>query len=858
MTVETRKLRDPKPRRVVVAIGASAGGLSPLQDFFGLMPADTGLTFVVIQHLSPDYDSAMKELLARHTTMPIEVAKEGLQLAPNTVYLNPAKMELEVIDKTFSLHPFDTSSLRFPINTFFRSMAADYGPDAVAIVLSGTGSDGSEGLQAVQRMEGLTIAQSVQTAQFDGMPKNAIATGAVDYTLSPAATAHLIREHAVSPVLRPSSNDSVEISNPNDVQVIFGLLSDAYDIDFSHYKPSTVSRRIDRRLQISRFKGLTQYVEVLQNDREELANLYHDLLIGVTCFFRDRDAFRALNDELDSTIGNSGESETLRIWCAGCATGEEAYSIAMMVTDLFESRGIEPRFKIFATDIHEKTLDIAARGIFSVDQTEVLTDKQRDEFFERINDDEYKVRPSLRRHLVFARQNVANDPPFTQMHLITCRNMLIYLQDDAQLIAIASFRFALKPNGLLMLGPSETLGRLSEGFDVVHKGWRLFRKNSQVRLNLEKRISATSHAFVPRLSTTQALVSAESAPPIKEQIALRVLHSMLDAAILIDSQHRVLAVFGDAVRLLPIRSNQDGVNLMVAFDGVQKVALYALISQALRDVGVEHTTNHLEFPTYDGKELFNVTARAIAGAIDNDTPVVLIQFIPIDELLSQITPQSIDESVRAELIRTRESLGASIEELESNNEEMQSTNEEMVASNEELQATNEELQSVNEELHTVNIEHQRKVQELQEMTDDFNNLFNSTNVGLILLDNAMRIRKFTKSANQYFNLLQHDLGRPLSNFAPKFDVPEFFVRVREVMKTETPFYTQTKLRDDHLATIEISPFQKHDEVDGVIISMIDISAAGKLAETAASNPDARAEIDDSNLTGGAESFGSDT
>jgi two-component system CheB/CheR fusion protein len=370
------------------------------------------MCFVVVQHLSPDFDSVMDELLAKQTDMPIEIIETGKVLKPNTVYLNPPRADAQVIDGRFVLDVFPEDELRMPISSMFRSIAIEYGAESVAVVLSGTGSDGTAGLQRVHEFAGLTIVQSLETAQFDGMPKNAIATERVDYILSPGAIAQLLFEHSVEPVRRPS--DQQTHKNPDDstgIQLIFSLLANTYGINFAHYKPTTVARRIDRRLKLSCHDSLDEYSQVLLTDQDELDLLYHDLLIGVTKFFRDPKAFDLLSKEFDRLIDGLPDGEQLRIWSVGCASGEEAYSIAMMLWLLFEQRSQEPRFKVFATDVHDRILETASRGIYVADEIDGLSPELREQFLVDQGEGNVRVAPFLRNRLVFAKQNVVNDPP---------------------------------------------------------------------------------------------------------------------------------------------------------------------------------------------------------------------------------------------------------------------------------------------------------------------------------------------------------------------------------------------------------------------------------------------------------------
>ena len=819
------------PRRIVVAIGASAGGLRPLQELFAALPTNLGMSYIVVQHLSPDFESMMDELLARHTSMKICVADQGMTLEPDTIYLNPPRMDVDIVNHKIVLRQFDPTVLRLPINCVFESIAREYGCDAVAVVLSGTGSDGSLGLKTVQEMSGLTVVQSLETAQFDGMPKNAIATRGVDYVLSPPAIAHLLREHAKTPMGRQKDLDTTVTTDDEAIQSIFTSLSQAFGIDFEHYKPSTVSRRIDRRLNLSRFPGLRQYAEVLKKDRTELSNLYHDLLIGVTCFFRDQDAFSVLRNELDTLVASSSGGP-LRIWCAGCATGEEAYTLTMLLVEVFEQRGMAPNFKVFATDVYDGALEIASDGVFDVDTMQTLSQKQRARFFEPVDDQRFRVLPILRNHLIFARQNVVNDPPFTNVDLVTCRNLLIYLQDDAQQRAISGFRFALKSNGLMMLGPSESLGKIADGFSTIDKDWRVFRKNDRVFAGgiAQKRFAAPLSSIGK--SSTYELVKAQTARRIHDDSASQILGSMVDA-ILISYEHRIEQLFGNIEKFFPNRGLIVGNHLLDHFDSSELATIYALQSQATKEVGVTCVARNVPWGKHQAHDCVQLKATALN--LDGfENPAVLMQVLTdqlptneetTSESATENTTNPVVDSLQGQLDSMRETLGDSIQELEASNEEMQSANEEMIASNEEMQATNEELQSVNEELRTVNIEHHRKVQELQEVTDDFNNLFNSTRVGLILLDENLLIRKFTSATSKYFNLLQHDVGRPLSNFAPKLRIDDLFARVREVISGGKRYSVNVLDADGHTIALEVMPYRSSNLVNGAIISLIDVTAA---------------------------------
>ncbi|KAA1262107.1 Chemotaxis protein methyltransferase [Rubripirellula obstinata] len=826
---------DSSNRNLVVGIGASAGGLRPLEKLFSLLPSDTGCSFVVIQHLSPDFDSVMDTLLSRQTEMPIRIIEAGMAMQPNTVYLNPPRMNAEIHGGQFVLSPFEKASLRLPINVFFESIAREYGPNSVAVVLSGTGSDGALGMKSVHQWSGLTLVQSVDSSEFDGMPKNAIATGEADYELNPAAIAELICQHVAGAV---QENDGSSSKDPNrdlvgmnEIQVIFSLLAKEHGIDFSHYKPGTVARRIDRRLQLSRFGGLSQYVEILKSEPDELSRLYHDLLIGVTSFFRDPASFSSLRIELMSAVEAASNDEPMRVWCAGCASGEEAYSLAILIYEMFDDLGRLPHFKVFATDVHDRTLDVATRAVYPAESLTPLTQKQRDRFFASSEDGQCRVLPRLRNHLVFAKQNVVSDPPFTNMDLVICRNLLIYLQDDAQAAAISGFRYAMKDEGLLMLGPSETLGRLAEGFVVLDKTWRLFRKQDHPFEKSETDSPLKNLGVAKPESRTFQMVEAQSRSHRIPEVSYRLLADYLPSALLLDSSYCILEAFGTAGEYLKTSPGKVGGDVMSYFDDTTRSALYAILVQAEAEIGRICAAKNVRLTTKSGTRIADVFVKAFSISVDQKT-VLLLRFQepfaingaeraePAESYIA-----SSDTVLQEELDRVRLTLGSSIQDLEFSNQELQAANEEMIASNEELQATNEELQSVNEELHSVNVEHQRKVQELEEMTHDFNNLFDSSNVGLILLDDELRIRKFTTAASRYFNLMQHDVGRQLNNFASRILLDDFFDRIHQVMQTGERFNTRARDKDGTLVSVDIIPYRANNLINGVIVNMTEVLIA---------------------------------
>ena len=836
MSSDSTSSFQPYQRQIVVAVGASAGGLVPLQEFFSLMPVDTGMSFVVVQHLSPDFDSVMNELLAKHTDMPIMIIEEGMTPHPNTIYLNPPSHDVQLINRVFTLSRFDPNELRMPINAMFHSVATCYGVDAVGVVLSGTGSDGATGLQAIHEAAGLTIVQSLDTAQFDGMPRNAIATRSVDHVLSPSAMVQLLAGHAVEPLLKENSEASLDVEDLTGVRLIFSLLESAYGINFSQYKPTTVARRIDRRCKLSRFGSLQDYAKLLKGDEAELDLLYHDLLIGVTKFFRDPEAYEVLRQELALMIQQIPADRDLRVWSVGCASGEEPYSLAMMLTNLYRSQGREPNFKVFATDVHDRILETASKGVYVESEIAGLSPELKEQFFFASGEGRLQVNPQLRNRIVFAKQNVIYDPPFTRIDLVTCRNLLIYLQDEAQSFAISGFRYAMRDEGLMMLGPSETVGKLASGFDVVDKGWRLFRKNKQTMASPMRNGRTSSSSAGEVFASTLSLVEVESQTARLSAVSHKLLSDYLPAALLLDPSRNILHVFGKCSKYLQSQEGSFSGSVLNFFEGDARSAIAGLFLQARNAPGSEFRAANLRLPVGPSSSArqyhqVDVTAKAFSNSTGSMS-VVLLKFIAIsagaDDRESETDPGPIAVDERAsivELLSARESLGATITELENSNQELQAANEEMIASNEELQATNEELQSVNEELHTVNVEHQRKVQELEEITDDFNNLINSTEVGSIMLDDQLRIRKFNEGAQEYFQLMDHDVGRPLTNFAAKVSLDDLHGKVEAVLQSGEEFTAYSKERDGRLLSIQISPYYASQKVSGVILNLTDLTKA---------------------------------
>ncbi len=821
----------------IVGIGASAGGLESLERFFTAMPHDTGMAFVVIQHLSPDFKSLMDELLARYTRLPIYRAEEGMQVEANSIYLIPPKKEMIVAGGRLLLTDKDPKQpLAMPIDRFFRSLAQDAGKRAIGIILSGTGSDGSRGICDIHSSGGLVICETRETAKFDGMPQAALETGVVDQILpSDGIPSALVDYRSRSPLSEPVA--SAEQAPSEAIDMVFKLLNDQWGIDFSHYKPNTVSRRIQRRLSMIGAYTLEEYVERLQVDHDELNALYRDLLIGVTRFFRDRDAFVKLESEVipDLVRKGAGEEE-IRIWVAGCATGEEVYSLAILVHEQLESAARPVNVKIFATDVHRASLDYAGAGVYSEEALADVAPERLARYFDKKRDG-YHVVQDLRQMIVFATHNVICDAPFTKLDLITCRNLLIYFQPRAQRKALSLFHFGLKTGGWLFLGPSETPGELLDELDVIDGHWKIYRKSREVRLPSDMELPMGKTLLPARHTYNPATVSPTAQP---DAALVGAYDAMLDRymppGLLINEKRELLHAFGGAERFLKMKSGRPTNDVLNMFDRELRNAVTGAVQRVLRDQSsVSYTGVRLDEESDERK--LRVTVEPIANPHSPIAQLLIrIEEIelpsvetgaaagePVDEDMRQMSADRID-LLEGELRYSKENLQATIEELETSNEEMQATNEELVAANEELQSTNEELQSVNEELYTVNAEYQKKIGELSELTSDMDNLLDSTEVGTIFLDRELAIRKFTPQIGQEFHLLPQDLGRPINSFAHNIKHPDLLNDLKAVVKNERPREREVQDRQGKWLYLRILPYRtKTKKVDGVVLTLIDIT-----------------------------------
>lgn len=814
--------------RYVVGIGASAGGLEALERFFANVPTKTGMAFVVIQHLSPDFRSLMDELLARRTKLPIALVEDGMAIEPDHVYLIPPKKEMIIAGGRLLLSERDRQQeLTLPIDVFFRSLAQDCGARGVAIVLSGGGSDGSRGIRDVHEAGGLVLVQDNESAQFDGMPRTARDAGVATAVLTPEAMPGFLLEHNDRDQVTDSS--AAGPPAPYGMAAVYHMLQTEYGLDFKDYKPSTVTRRIERRLQMSHVEDIDAYVERLRSERSELDILYRDLLIGVTRFFRDEEAFILLEERVLPKLVAGPVDKPLRIWVAGCATGEEAYSIAILLHELGAGQPGGRPVKVFATDVHRGSLDHAARGLYDESAVADVSSERLARYFRR-HGAGYQVVPDIRQMLVFAPHNVIKDPPFTRVDLISCRNMLIYLQPAAQQKVLSLFHFALNRGGMMLLGPSESPGMLLRDFETVEGHWRLYRKHSDVRIPVETRLQPT-RALHPALAQTQPTARHSLTQLLETYDALLDKH--MPPSLLVNDRGELVHAFAGASKFLRRQDGRQGLELVDMVDDELRMALVGGLKRASRDPqGVVFTG--VRISAGDRQDVYRVSIRPASAGTSTSPPHLLVVLEQVDAPARPTTtpapeidiggvPHEQIAALEAELNYTRENLQAAVEELETSNQELQAANEELLASNEELQSTNEELQSVNEELYTVNAEYQRKIEELTELTNDMDNLLAATDVGTIFLDNRLRVRKFTPQIGETFDLLPQDVGRPIESFTHGMDHPELMADLRGVLESGKRIERELRAGSDRTLFLRILPYRAQGSVAGVVLTLIDTS-----------------------------------
>ena len=853
----------------VVGIGASAGGLAALEVFFSSMPADIdpGMAFVLVQHLAPDHKSILTEIIQRYTRMQVFEVEDGMVVQPNCTYIIPPNRDMAFLNGTLQLlEPSEPRGQRLPIDFFFRSLASSHHERAICVVLSGTGSDGTLGLRAIKGEGGMAMAQSPGTTEFDGMPSSAIATGMVDYELAPAEMpAQLIAyaTHAFGPLPRQALVAAPRTESA--LKKIFTLLRAKVGHDFSQYKPNTIQRRIERRMAVHQVEAIDAYVKFLQQTPAELEALFRDLLIGVTNFFRDPSAFLALEQQaIPGIFKGKPAGETVRVWCTGCSTGEEAYSIAMLLQERMEALKLTYHVQVFATDIDSRAIATARAGVYPASIASDISPERLARFFSPEADGSvYRIHKGIRDMLVFSEQDLIQDPPFSRLDLISCRNLLIYMGGELQKKVIPLFHYTLNPGGVLFLGTSETVGEFSDLFAVVDLKAKLFKRKQ----GFDGAPRLAHGRFLPPLTVADATppqVAGKSSRAGKlslRELTEQTLLKQIDlAGVLVTGQGDILYLHGRTGMYLEPAPGEARINniLKMAREGLRRELALALHKAA--GTGERVYSRGLRVKTNGHFSTVNLTVRPVTGGTREtlETPLylVVLEEAPIqnpsggpatspepdattglgaplnDEAFDKVSASATIAALNDELRANEEYLQAANEELETSNEELKSSNEEMQSVNEELQSTNEELetskeemQSINEELSTVNAELQVKVVDLSRASNDMNNLMSSTGIGTVFVDHQLRILRFTPAATRIINLIPSDMGRPVAHTVSNLvSYTDLVADAKGVLDTLAPKEVEVQTTEGAWYKMRIQPYRTLDNViEGAVITFVDIT-----------------------------------
>jgi two-component system CheB/CheR fusion protein len=857
-----------QPDFPIVGIGASAGGLAAFEAFFSGMPAgtDPGMAFVLVQHLAPDHKSILTELIRRYTRMQVFEVEDGMVVQPNCAYIIPPKCDMAFLNG--ALHLFEPSAprgLRLPIDFFFRSLAQDQGERAICIVLSGTGSDGTQGVRAIKGEGGMAMAQSPDSTEYDGMPRSAIATRLVDYELPPAEmpaqlmayVAHAFNKQSRSIIAPAPKAESA-------LKKIFILLRDQTGHDFSQYKPSTINRRIERRLAVHQIETFDGYVKYVQQTPAEVEALFRDLLIGVTSFFRDPEAFKTLEEEvIPKLLADKPADATIRVWSPGCSTGEEAYSLAILLQEHLESLAQSNKVQVFATDIDSRAVDTARAGLYPASIAADVSPERLARFFTPETGAGYRVRKVIRDLLIFSEQDVTRDPPFSKLDLISCRNVLIYMGGALQKKLIPLFHYALSPGGFLFLSTSETVGEFSDLFVALDRKSKVYRRREG--FNGVQR--AGPDRFLPPMMVTKAaLPQSPGGRAVPERLPLRelteqaLLEQIAPAGALVNGQGDIFYLHGRTGKYLEPAPGEVGITniLKMAREGLRRdltTALHKAVEtkDVVRHPGLRVKTNG-DVSTVDLTIRPVTTGPSAVPSADPTAPPRPPLYLVILEEARPLDPEQVQQTAAAQAIAgandpdtdteariavlkrellakdeylqsTNEEMQSTNEELKSSNEEMQSLNEEMQSTNEELETSKEELQSINEELATVNSELQTKVADLSRVNNDMSNLLAGTGIGTVFVDHQLRILRFTPTATRIINLILSDVGRPVGHIVSNLVGYNGIVAdTQAVLDTLVSKELDVQTTEGKWYTMHILPYRTLDNViEGAVITFTEIT-----------------------------------
>lgn len=813
----------------IIAIGASAGGMEEINSFFEHTPSD-GVSYVIVQHLSADFKSRMAEVISRHSKLIVKEAENGMAVMSNQVYTIPSNKYMTIRDSKLFLT--DKEKIKGPhltINTFLKSLAVDSGTKGIAVILSGLGSDGSEGVKAIKKEGGMVIARNPETAEFGNMPSSAIATGVVDFVLEPESMPGTIEDY-VNHGLGYLSGDK---DDEKGLAIIVDLIKQKLPLDFSDYKPSTILRRIKRRAAYNKCINLANYIDFLKATPEEIDALAQDFLISVTAFFRDNKAFEFIEtDVLPAILKNLAPGEELKLWVAGCATGEEAYSLAMLVCEQLTGNLKDTVVKIFATDIDAIALHHAGKGIYNESITKYISPKRLENHFLK-EDDKYRVKPDIRKMVIFAQHDLVKNPPYCNMHLVSCRNLLIYMTPALQKKIFLMLLFGIKKDGYLFLGSSENPLPIIDNLEVVNKKWKIYKNLESKRVVRFDAFSLPDLIDIKKIPT--AFVHEDSSlgkvGTMAEAVNNTLLNQLGNLVVCIDANNHVVKSYGDTTKYL--QQKNFNLNFTELLPRPLAVAFNTLNSKVLK-------TNEAAFvkgvKINDGESVISVTLSISPLRLKKgEKDLLMVTFAEDRSLTTEIPAGAVfDEKIYSdqytlnleeELKDLKEKLHSTYEKLDASNENMQSFNEELLSANEEMQSTNEEMQSINEELHTINADYQLKNKELIELNNDLNNYFRSNINGQIFVNKDLVIVKFSPGTVKQINLLPSDIGRPLSNISTNIRFETITEDIKQVVRDGSIITKEIETNNGKWYQVMTMPYlqQSDNKITGAIITFNDIT-----------------------------------
>lgn len=829
------KQANSKNGHYIVAIGASAGGLEAIHEFFDNMPENSNLSFVVIQHLSPDYKSLLVELVAKHTHMKVFEAEHGMSVHKECVYIIPNKKLMTIRDGKLELkEKVQEKAPNTAIDYFLRTLAEDQKDKSIAVILSGTGTDGTRGIEAIKECGGMVIVQDPVTAKFDGMPNSAITSGNADFILPPEMMPEEIYNHIHENPIHVLNKGKIDDGL---LAEIFSRIYKTNGYDFHYYKTPTIIRRIGKRMGQNGISNLKEYVDYLHKNDEEVNRLSKDFLIGVTKFFRDQPAYDSLFREvLPAILLNKKENDILKVWVCACSTGEEAYSIAILIDKYLRKVRKNLDVKIFATDIDESNIDFAARNLYPDTIAKDINAEIFEQYF--LKDGKYySVIPQIRKQIVFARHNVIKDPPFIKNDIVSCRNMLIYMNNVLQQKVLSTLHFSLNMDGYLFLGPSETINSIRDCVYEVNSKWKIFRKiskNKNQPYEIYRPIDGRTP--IPRSMPELPKLDKVKTNPLMQDFSESMIEDFGYVCFYIDLSFDIKEAAGNYNRFLSLPEKNLNLNLLKMVPQELSVA----INTAVRRSWKEKRKIFLKSVRVKSKDTETFVSISVTPARPSDgklhTLIILgehhqshIHQKEDSNILSSAEQTQYVNELEIELTEARSNLQMAIEGMETTNEELQSSNEELLSANEELQSSNEELQSLNEELHTLNTEHQLKIKELIELNDDLNNFFRSTDIGQIFLDSDSRIRKFNSAAVSMINLIESDIGRPINHISTNIRYDNLLKNIQQVLNDGSTIEKEVILNNDSRCLMRILPYIRQDKTrDGAIVTFVDISAIENL------------------------------